>query len=59
MVKSSLRVLRAARAAAKPLARGYATSVTGMGREVEGFVGAVGHTPLVRHQLNGLSGQKN
>jgi cysteine synthase A len=49
MVKSSLRLLRAARASAQPLSRGYATSVTGLGREVEGFVGAVGHTPLVRH----------
>lgn len=35
------------RNALRPLARGYATSVTGFGREVEGFVGAVGNTPLV------------
>lgn len=48
MVRSGLRVLRAVQAASKPLARGYATSVTGLGREVEGFVGAVGYTPLVR-----------
>jgi len=47
MVRSGLRVLRAVQAASKPLARGYATSVTGLGREVEGFVGAVGYTPLV------------
>jgi hypothetical protein len=53
--------IRAARAAATLAIRpigfaqraGYATSVTGMGKEVEGFVGAVGHTPLVsiRHML--------
>ena len=36
-----------------PVARGYATSVTGYGKEVEGFVGAVGNTPLIR--LNRLS----
>jgi hypothetical protein len=35
------------RSALRPVARGYATSVTGFGREVEGFVGAVGNTPLV------------
>jgi len=45
--------LRAARVAARSLARSYATSVTGFGREVEGFVGAVGNTPLIR--LNRLS----
>jgi cysteine synthase A len=50
MARSGLRLLRAAQAASKPITRGYATSVTGLGREVEGFVGAVGHTPLVRPQ---------
>lgn len=35
------------RSALRPLARSYATSVTGYGKEVEGFVGAVGNTPLV------------
>ena len=35
----------------RSLTRSYATSVTGYGREVEGFVGAVGNTPLVC-QLN-------
>lgn len=44
---TSLRVLRVARAAARPISRSYATSVTGFGKEVDGFVGAVGHTPLV------------
>jgi len=39
----------ALRNALRPLVRGYATSVTGYGREVEGFVGAVGNTPLVGH----------
>lgn len=39
--------MRFLRTALRPLARGYATSVTGYGREVEGFVGAVGNTPLV------------
>lgn len=33
--------------------RGYATQTIGYGREVEGFVGAVGNTPLIR--LNRLS----
>ncbi len=40
---------RFARHALRLSARAYATSVTGYGREVEGFVGAVGNTPLVRH----------
>jgi cysteine synthase A len=42
------------KAALRPLAvsaRGYATTVTGFGKEVEGFVGAVGNTPLVSNWL--------
>lgn len=46
-----IRSLRSLRTALP--ARGYATSVTGYGKEVEGFVGAVGNTPLIR--LNRLS----
>lgn len=38
--------------ALRPLIRGYATTVTGYGREVEGFVGAVGNTPLVSDELH-------
>ncbi len=35
-------------AALRPAARGYATvTPTGVGKEVHGFVGAVGKTPLV------------
>lgn len=52
----SARATIALRAALRPFgrsARPYATSVTGYGREVEGFVGAVGQTPLIR--LNRLS----
>ena len=49
----SLRAVAPATATAPATARGYATSVTGYGKEVEGFVGAVGNTPLIR--LNRLS----
>ncbi|EIW71454.1 hypothetical protein TREMEDRAFT_71171 [Tremella mesenterica DSM 1558] len=41
------------RSVIRPMARSYATAVTGYGREVDGFVGAVGNTPLIR--LNALS----
>lgn len=44
-------IIRSALPALRPLARGYATSVTGMGKEVEGFVGAIGNTPLVSLSL--------
>ncbi|CAD6581233.1 MAG: Cysteine synthase 1 [Tremellales sp. Tagirdzhanova-0007] len=47
MAARSLRIIL------RPLSRSYATSVIGYGREVEGFVGAVGNTPLIR--LNRLS----
>ncbi|ORX37595.1 tryptophan synthase beta subunit-like PLP-dependent enzyme [Kockovaella imperatae] len=41
----------------RPLARSYATSTLGYGREVEGFVGAVGNTPLIRlHKLSEETG---
>ena len=47
--------MRLLRTALRPLARGYATSVTGYGREVEGFVGAVGNTPLVSRTFRVVS----
>ncbi|GFZ49789.1 cysteine synthase [Saitozyma sp. JCM 24511] len=47
-------VTAALRSALRPIARrAYATSTLGFAREVEGFVGAVGNTPLIR--LNRLS----
>jgi hypothetical protein len=46
-------VTAALRSALRPLARrAYATSTLGFAREVEGFVGAVGNTPLVSSELH-------
>nr|WPS94674.1 cysteine synthase [Naematelia aurantialba] len=48
-----LRTATATATVLRPVSRGYATSTLGYGREVEGFVGAIGNTPLIR--LNRLS----